>query len=258
MGFFQKIPSYLPDGRNNLLIRILPCQKFIEHHYKPNTWDILFLIFTWQVVKRRLFWPSFQRYISILVTIQCETALPTCRTYNGNEGEPVLCLSTPLPALKIWKIERRFMKRVVYHLLASNLARAWRDSQTFRTFSLMSYLQGWRAKSCGKWGELSSLTLIPPSLLWNLASKSKRAAKSRKTASPSSLFIDAGLSLEREDAKLSHTQGSRSLKRTGLCLCWFRLSTKCEQSRLVDLSLTGRGEHPLPALPKPWPPGLLD
>lgn len=132
-----------------------------------------------------------------------------------------------------------------------------RDSQTFRTFSLMSYLQGWRAKSCGKWAELSSLTLIPPSFLWNLASRSKRAAKSRKTASPSSLFMETGLSLEREDAKLSHTQGSRSLKRTGLCHCWFRLSTKCEQSRPVDLSLTGRGEHPVPALPNPCPPGLL-
>lgn len=48
--------------------------------------------------------------------------------------------------------------------------------------------------------------LDPTSPSQNLASRSERAAQSRKTASPSPLFTEVGLSLEREDAKLSHSR----------------------------------------------------
>lgn len=143
----------------------------------------------------------------MLVTSQCERALSTRRIHDGNEGEPTPCLPTPVPDQKLGKTEGRFIKKVGCHLLASSLARACTDSQTFGTSFLMSYSPpGLECKVMRKARTVLFSYLDPTSPSQNVASRSERAAQSRMTASPSPLFMEVGLSLEREDAKLSHTR----------------------------------------------------
>lgn len=208
-------------------------------------WDILFLVCTWQDVKRRLFRSSFQRYQYVGYEPVWER--PSHMQDLPREWRRTCSMSIPLSDLKWWKIERRFIKGAACHLLASGLVKALEGlSDLQNIFPGVFPTSRARVQShllSEKQSSTLSLSLTSPSL--NLASRSKRAAperkvnwertKSRKIASLSPLFTEADLSLEREDKKLSPIESSGSLKRTGRCRCRIaalfvacRLSAKCE------------------------------
>lgn len=133
--------------------------------------DVFLLIFVWQDVQRRFFWPSFHKGIISMMVMR----MGNVRATSPHAGFTVethknLFRVHWLPYLvwhyervgEVWQTERGC------HLLASRLVRrASREYQSFGMFSLTSspFPESGSAKSPAKQGLSSPLILVPPPLV---------------------------------------------------------------------------------------------